>query len=64
MSTTAQEVKARKLQVKSKYPTRVFNRCVICGRARGYNRLFKMCRICLRNHAHDGDIPGLRKSSW
>jgi small subunit ribosomal protein S14 len=64
MSTTAQEVKAKKLQIKSKYSTRVFSRCEICGRSRAYNRLFKMCRICLRDHAHAGDIPGLRKSSW
>ena len=64
MSTTAQEVKARKLLVKSKFSTRVFNRCEICGRSRGYYRLFKMCRICLRDHAHAGDIPGVKKSSW
>ena len=64
MSTTAQEFKAKRLHIKSKYSTRVFNRCLICGRSRGYNRLFKMCRLCLRDHAHAGDIPGLRKSSW
>jgi len=64
MSTTAQEVKAKKLHVKSKFSTREFNRCEICGRSRAYNRMFKMCRICLRDHAHAGDIPGLKKSSW
>ena len=64
MSTAAQEAKARRLKKNSKYPTRVFNRCEICGRARGYNRMFKMCRLCLRKRAHAGDIPGLRKSSW
>lgn len=64
MSTSAQEAKARRLQVHSKYSTRVFNRCVICGRARSYHRFFKMCRICLRDHAHVGDLPGVTKSSW
>ncbi len=64
MSTTAQEYKAKKFKLKAKFSTRSFNRCAICGRRRGYNRLFKMCRICLRDHAHQGDIPGLHKASW
>ena len=64
MSTAAQEAKSRRLKRKTKFSTRVFNRCELCGRARGYNRMFKLCRICLRNKAHDGEIPGLRKSSW
>lgn len=64
MSTNAQEAKARKLQIKSKYPTRVYTRCELCGRSRGYHRYFKLCRICLRRLAHKGDIPGLKKSSW
>lgn len=64
MSTSAQEAKARKLKRKSKYSTRVVNRCELCGRTRSYVRMFKMCRICLRNHAHAGDLPGVKKSSW
>ena len=64
MSTTAQEAKAKKLKIKSKYSTRVFNRCVICGRSRAYNRMFKMCRLCLRDKAHEGNIPGVTKASW
>lgn len=64
MSTSAQEAKSKKLKIKSKYPTRAFNRCEICGRSRGYSRYFKLCRICLRRLAHKGDIPGLKKSSW
>lgn len=64
MSTNAQEAKAKKLQKKSKYSTRVFTRCELCGRSRGYNRYFKLCRICVRRLAHKGDIPGLKKSSW
>ena len=40
------------------------NRCGICGRARGTYRKFRLCRICLRNLAHRGEIPGVRKASW
>jgi small subunit ribosomal protein S14 len=47
-----------------KYPTRVRNRCKICGRPRGYIRKFQMCRICFRERALRGEIPGVSKSSW
>ncbi len=47
-----------------KYPTRVRNRCMRCGRPRGYYRRFGLCRICLRELALEGKIPGLVKSSW
>jgi len=64
MSTAAQEAKTRKLLKKSKFSTKVRNRCKICGRARSYSSYFGLCRICLREKAHYGDIPGLRKASW
>jgi small subunit ribosomal protein S14 len=47
-----------------KFKTRKYNRCSICGRARGYYRKFGVCRICFRKLAHEGKIPGLKKSSW
>ena len=47
-----------------KYDVRVRNRCKICGRPRGYMRRFGMCRICFREHALKGEIPGVTKSSW
>lgn len=47
-----------------KYPTRVRNRCRICGRPRGYMRRFQLCRICFRQVALEGKIPGIIKSSW
>lgn len=47
-----------------KYPTRVRNRCSRCGRPHGYYRRFGLCRICLRELALEGKIPGLVKSSW
>ncbi|MGI6209729.1 MAG: type Z 30S ribosomal protein S14 [Anaerolineae bacterium] len=51
-------------EAKRKYPTRVTNRCNICGRPRGYMRRFGLCRICFRREALEGRIPGVRKSSW
>ncbi|MCD6384150.1 type Z 30S ribosomal protein S14 [Candidatus Sumerlaeota bacterium] len=53
-----------KLQKKPKFRTRHRNRCKICGRARGYLRKFEMCRICFRELASRGQIPGVRKASW
>lgn len=49
---------------KVKFPTRVVNRCGICGRNRGYLRKFGVCRICFRERASKGEIPGVRKASW
>jgi len=54
-------VKARRPQ---KFKVRQYNRCPLCGRARAYYRKFQMCRICLRKHALEGNIPGVIKSSW
>jgi small subunit ribosomal protein S14 len=47
-----------------KYQVRVRNRCRICGRPRGYIRRFQLCRICFRQLALEGKIPGVTKSSW
>ena len=49
---------------KPKFPTRVYNRCSLCGRRHGYMRFFGICRICFRELASEGEIPGIRKSSW
>jgi small subunit ribosomal protein S14 len=40
------------------------NRCAICGRSRGYIGRFKMCRICFRQRALNGELPGVRKMTW
>ena len=45
-------------------PTRVYNRCELCGKVRGYMRKFGTCRICLRELARNGKIMGVTKSSW
>jgi len=47
-----------------KYKVQVRNRCKLCGRPRGYMRKFGLCRICFRERALDGLIPGVVKSSW
>jgi len=49
---------------KPKFPTRVYNRCELCGRRHGFMRFFGICRICFRELASNGDIPGVTKSSW
>ena len=48
----------------AKYKTRGYNRCKRGGRPRAYFRKFGLCRICLREIAHQGLIPGVKKSSW
>jgi small subunit ribosomal protein S14 len=40
------------------------NRCLQCGRPRGYMRFFKMCRLCFRKFASEGALAGVRKASW
>ncbi|HJO30831.1 MAG TPA: type Z 30S ribosomal protein S14, partial [Acidobacteriota bacterium] len=49
---------------KPKFKSRKINRCRTCGRVRGYLRRFQMCRICFRERALRGEIPGVRKASW
>lgn len=53
-----------KFQKKQKYAVRHRNRCALCGRSRGYIRRFGVCRICFRERALAGDIPGVKKISW
>jgi len=47
-----------------KYRVSEVNRCRRCGRPRGYMRRFQLCRICFRELALQGEIPGVRKASW
>ena len=61
MAKTSLRVKANR---KPKYKVRGYNRCQRCGRARAYYRRFGLCRICLRELALRGEIPGLIKASW
>jgi small subunit ribosomal protein S14 len=47
-----------------KFKARAYNRCPICGRPRAYIRKFGICRICFRNMALKGELPGVVKASW
>jgi small subunit ribosomal protein S14 len=61
-------VAKKSMIAKGNRPTRIkvqqHNRCKICGRPRGYMRRFAMCRICFRERALEGLLPGVTKSSW
>lgn len=61
MATKAQIAKSEK---KPKYKSRITRRCFKCGRKRGFMRKFGLCRICFREMANEGLIPGIKKSSW
>ncbi len=63
-STKASYLRTLRAGKKPTFPTRVYNRCRLCGRVRGYLRFFEMCRICVRELGSRGEIPGLTKSSW
>jgi small subunit ribosomal protein S14 len=61
VAKTSLVVKQRRTQ---KYKVRNYTRCNRCGRPRAVFRKFGLCRICLRELAHQGAIPGMTKSSW
>ncbi len=56
--------KARALGKKPVFPTRTYHRCSLCDRKGGFMRFFGICRICFRELAINGEIPGVKKSSW
>lgn len=60
----AKKALVAKANKKQKYKVREYSRCNICGRPRGYLRKFGICRICFRKMAHNGELPGIIKSSW
>ncbi len=59
MAKTSNIVKA-----KAKYAVQEHSRCARCGRTRGYIRKFGICRICFRELAYKGFLPGVKKASW
>ena len=61
MAKASQIAKANK---KPKFSSRLQRRCFKCGRRRGFMRAFGLCRICFRELANLGEIPGVKKSSW
>ncbi len=61
MATQGQIAKSNR---KPKFSTRIVRRCWKCGRKHGFMRRFNLCRICFRELANEGRIPGVRKASW
>lgn len=53
-----------KSKKKQKFKVREYNRCKRCGRPRAYYRKFGLCRLCFRELANNGEIPGVTKASW
>ena len=53
-----------KSKLPPKFKVRQHNRCLRCGRPKGYLRKFALCRICFRELAHEGKVPGVVKASW
>ena len=60
----ASEAKIAKAKQKPKFSSRELRRCWKCGRKHGYMRDFELCRICFRELANRGEIPGIKKASW
>lgn len=53
-----------KFDTKQKHKVQHRNRCALCGRSRAYMRKFGLCRLCFRELAHKGELPGVIKASW
>jgi len=60
----AKKALIEKQQKEPRFKVRKYNRCKQCGRPRAYYKLFGLCRICMRQLAHEGKLPGVVKSSW
>ncbi|NLC02913.1 MAG: type Z 30S ribosomal protein S14 [Tissierellia bacterium] len=61
MAKKSLKVKQRR---KQKFSSQEYTRCNICGRPHAVLRKYGICRICFRELAHKGEIPGVRKASW
>ena len=61
MAKTAMKVKQQR---KQKFSTREYTRCKICGRPHSVLRKYGICRLCFRELAYKGQIPGVKKASW
>ena len=60
----AKKCLVEKVKREPRFKVRKYTRCALCGRRRGYMRRFKLCRICFRELALRGEIPGVVKASW
>ena len=60
----AKKAMINKQQKPAKFTTRAYTRCKLCGRPHAVLRKYCICRICFREKAYKGEIPGVKKSSW
>lgn len=60
----ARQALIQKAQLKPKFSTRIQRRCWKCGRGHSVLREFQLCRLCLREKIHKGEVPGMKKASW
>jgi small subunit ribosomal protein S14 len=60
----AKKALIEKSKKKPKYKVRAYTRCQKCGRPRSVYKQFGLCRVCLREMAHAGEVPGVTKASW
>jgi len=60
----AKKALIEKQQKKPKFKVRAYTRCQNCGRPKSVYKRFGLCRICFRQMAHNGEIPGVTKASW
>ncbi|WP_426461098.1 type Z 30S ribosomal protein S14 [Mycoplasma hafezii] len=60
----ARKALIEKAKRQPKFSSRAYTRCELCGRPHAVLRKYKVCRICFRNLAHEGKIPGMKKASW
>ncbi len=60
----AKKAMINKQKLKPKFSTRAYTRCSICGRPHSILRKYGICRVCFREKAHKGELPGVKKSRW
>ena len=60
----AKKALRNKAEMKPKFRVRAYTRCKRCGRPRAVYKRFGLCRLCFREMAHNGEIPGITKASW
>ncbi len=60
----AKKALIEKAKKKPKFKVRAYTRCQKCGRPRSVYKKFGLCRVCLRDLAHAGEVPGVTKASW
>lgn len=63
-SDMAKKALKEKAQRTPKFKVRAYSRCRRCGRPKAVFRKFGLCRVCLRELVHAGEVPGVRKASW